>query len=99
MEAIWPWAAPAWPAPRIGATMVAARGFLWLWGGRGGKDVTPFPYSDDLWKFDPSTEEWEVVETRGWKPEPRSLHTLTVCDVSSLIDFRPHRQQLLMWGS
>lgn len=63
--------------------MVAARGNLWLWGGRGGKDMGTFSNDDDLWRFDPFSEKWESLQTKGDKPEQRSFHVLTAHGVSS----------------
>lgn len=64
--------------------MVAAKGALWLWGGRGGEDMGTFSSDDDLWRFDPSSEKWESLRTAGNKPEQRSFHVLAVHGVSSL---------------
>lgn len=75
-----------WPSPRVGATLVAARGHLWLWGGRGGKDMGTFSSNEDLWRFNVGTEKWETLNTSGEKPEQRSYHTLAAHEVRSILN-------------
>lgn len=59
--------------------MTAVQGSLYLWGGRGGKDMGTFSgEGEDLWRFDTATETWESLKTKGDdKPEQRSFHVMT----------------------
>lgn len=51
---------------------------MYLWGGRGGKEMKPLDSSsEDLWKFDSKRQEWEMLATSGERPEDRSFHTMT----------------------
>lgn len=72
----------AWPAPRVGSSLVALNGMLYLWGGRGGKDMGTFSASEDLWRFDTGARKWEALSTSGEKPEQRSFHVLVASNVS-----------------
>ncbi|KZP27418.1 galactose oxidase [Athelia psychrophila] len=65
-----------WPAPRVGASLIALGTSLYLWGGRGGKSMAPFSPEEDLWKFDTEKESWEQLETEGERPEQRSFHAM-----------------------
>ncbi|PWN54465.1 hypothetical protein IE53DRAFT_365462 [Violaceomyces palustris] len=77
-----------WPRPRVGACMTRhpdpAKRSLILWGGRGGKDMAPLPYSssqeeeggkEDLWVYQTETNQWDCKSTSGDKPEMRSYGT------------------------
>lgn len=70
-----------WPSGRVGATFVSAKGKVYLWGGRGGKDMGTFAGETGIWAFDPSTASWAQHETNGEQPEPRSFHTMAACGV------------------
>lgn len=66
------------PAPRVGTALAKVGDALYLWGGRGGKDMKPL--SGELWKFDlgnPKDGRWEKLSTKGEQPEERSYHVLT----------------------
>jgi len=66
------------PAPRVGTALAKVGNALYLWGGRGGKDMKPL--SGELWKFDLGKQEsgkWEKLATKGDQPEERSYHVLT----------------------
>ncbi|PWN39460.1 hypothetical protein IE81DRAFT_24529 [Ceraceosorus guamensis] len=85
-------AAQAWPIARVGASMVAhaASKALYLWGGRGGKDMSPIEtrrddgeqHTDDMWRFDTVQEKWTKLQTqRGTAsdfPQDRSYHTAAI---------------------
>ncbi|ORY81208.1 hypothetical protein BCR35DRAFT_265912 [Leucosporidium creatinivorum] len=72
--------AAAWPAKRVGASLVAAGDSLYLWGGRGGKSMGVFDADEeDLWRFNTTgSQTWEMLKTKGDKPEQRSFHVLSV---------------------
>jgi N-acetylneuraminic acid mutarotase len=65
--------------------MTAAKGSLYLWGGRGGKDMGTFSGDEDLWRMDTASETWESLATKGDKPEQRSFHVMTTSAVSILL--------------
>lgn len=67
------------PSPRVGATLSAVGNKVYLFGGRGGKDMTPLESS--LYSFDTKSKVWEVVEVKGGNlPAPRSFHAMTASD-------------------
>ncbi|GAA5858183.1 hypothetical protein JCM1840_001076 [Sporobolomyces johnsonii] len=70
----------SWPASRVGATLVAHEDKLYLWGGRGGKDMGTFTAEAGIWEFDAQKEQWTELETKGDQPEPRSFHTMCALD-------------------
>ena len=65
------------PAPRVGTAIAKLGDALYLWGGRGGKEMKPL--SGDLWKFELGRKEgkWEKLAIKGDQPEDRSYHVLT----------------------
>lgn len=64
------------PSARVGAASTSLGSKLYVWGGRGGKDMSqPLDEHDGLWEFDGS--EWSYLKTTGDAPENRSYHTLT----------------------
>ncbi|KAL8277854.1 hypothetical protein RQP46_009673 [Phenoliferia psychrophenolica] len=52
---------------------------LYLWGGRGGKDMGTFDDKEDVWSFDSENEQWTPLVTTGERPEQRSFHVLAAC--------------------
>lgn len=66
-----------WPSPRVGATLTADdSGFIYLWGGRGGKEMAPLKEEESsIWRFSTAEKAWERFDTKGDQPEPRSYHT------------------------
>ncbi|GAA6013808.1 hypothetical protein JCM10207_008199 [Rhodosporidiobolus poonsookiae] len=66
-----------WPSARVGHTLTASGDKLYLWGGRGGKDMGTVESSSSLWAFEPATGMWEEMQTTGEVPEARSFHTMT----------------------
>ncbi|KAG0267650.1 hypothetical protein DFQ27_008553 [Actinomortierella ambigua] len=69
------------PSPRVGATMSAIGNRLYLFGGRGGKEMTPL--QSHLYSFDTekATTTWQVVEAKSGKlPAPRSFHAMAASD-------------------
>jgi hypothetical protein len=73
----------SWPAARVGSSLVEVAGKLYLWGGRGGKDMGVFGADEDLWTFDVQKESWESLNTTGEKPEQRSFHVMAAVAVRS----------------
>jgi hypothetical protein len=65
------------PTPRVGTALAKVGDALYLWGGRGGKEMKPL--SGELWKFELGRKEgkWEKLATKGDQPEERSYHVLT----------------------
>ena len=65
------------PAPRVGTGLAKVGDAMYLWGGRGGKEMKPL--SGDLWKFELGRKEgkWEKLAVKGDQPEERSYHVLT----------------------
>ena len=65
------------PAPRVGTALAKVGDALYLWGGRGGKEMKPL--SGELWKFELGKKEskWEKLAIKGDQPEERSYHVLT----------------------
>ncbi|KAF9996232.1 hypothetical protein BGZ80_007308 [Entomortierella chlamydospora] len=67
------------PSPRVGATLSAIGSKIYLFGGRGGKDMTPL--QSMLYSFDTESTKWKVVEAKsGELPTPRSFHAMTASD-------------------
>lgn len=70
------------PSPRVGAASVVVDGKIYLWGGRGGKAMTPLNEEGKFWIYDPEKTSWSQSPTpTGDIPEPRSYHTLAAIDV------------------
>ncbi|GAA5947991.1 hypothetical protein JCM3765_007060 [Sporobolomyces pararoseus] len=71
-----------WPSSRVGASLVSstqAGSKVYLWGGRGGKEMGTFTEEKGIWEYDPTTtttQGWRELETKGDSPEPRSFHTM-----------------------
>ncbi|KAF8813116.1 galactose oxidase [Phlegmacium glaucopus] len=65
------------PTPRVGTGLAKVGDALYLWGGRGGKEMKPL--RSELWKYDLASKEgkWEKLLTKGDQPEERSYHVLT----------------------
>jgi hypothetical protein len=65
------------PAARVGAATATVGKDVYLFGGRGGKDMTPLEGPDKgPWKLDTVKNEWELLENKGDEPVGRSYHTL-----------------------
>ncbi|GAA5862668.1 hypothetical protein JCM8547_003507 [Rhodosporidiobolus lusitaniae] len=70
----------SWPSARVGASVVSSGDRIYVWGGRGGKEMGTFAGEKGSWAFDPSSGAWEELATKGDQPEPRSFHTMTTLD-------------------
>lgn len=87
------------PEPRVGATTVwdPDSESLYLWGGRGGIDMTPLGGSQPgVWKGQikagsSGSVEWKRLKASNEDeaPEPRSYHAAVLCEVRQLKKF-PH---------
>ncbi|KAF9917821.1 hypothetical protein FBU30_000505 [Linnemannia zychae] len=67
------------PSSRVGATLSSIGSKIYLFGGRGGKDMTPLQSA--LYSFDTESNVWEVVKAKsGELPAPRSFHAMTASD-------------------
>lgn len=83
---------PSLPEPRVGATTVWLNDALYLWGGRGGQDMTPLEAQQaGIWKATIRAAEgpqqsvrWERVAAvnEDQAPEPRSYHASVAHGVS-----------------
>jgi N-acetylneuraminic acid mutarotase len=68
------------PQARVGATMAGASGDIYLFGGRGGKEMAPLPA--DIYKFSTTDLTWSKVDVAsGTKPEARSFHAMSLSEV------------------
>jgi N-acetylneuraminic acid mutarotase len=60
--------------------MAAASGDIYLFGGRGGKEMAPLPA--DIYKFSTSDLTWSKIEVAsGPSPEARSFHAMCASEV------------------
>ncbi|RUP48999.1 kelch repeat protein [Jimgerdemannia flammicorona] len=69
------------PSPRVGATSAVLSGFIYVFGGRGVKDMTPLV--SDIYQFDPKTRRWSIIRPANESapvPEPRSFHGMTASE-------------------
>ena len=68
------------PSVRVGAASVVVDGKIYLWGGRGGKAMTPLDEEGKFWIYD--GQSWSQTSTAtGDIPEPRSYHSLAATKV------------------
>ena len=67
------------PSPRVGHTAVSVSKRVYIFGGRGGKDMSPLDEHGRLWIFDTQTRKWSHVDPPSATPypEPRSYHAST----------------------
>lgn len=80
----------AWPEARVGTAMAALGRDVYMWGGRGGKDMSPL--AGDLWKYslgkDDARGTWSKVETKGDRPAERSFHVMASLGVGDIDSHR-----------
>lgn len=62
------------------ATWTDQNGHLWLFGGNGYDSQFNFGFLNDLWEFDPSTNEW--TWQGGSQTMPRSIPTAPACNMN-----------------
>jgi hypothetical protein len=63
-------------------------GVIYVWGGRGGKDMAPLYNGSDIYAFDTTTTEWRALKLEevgdGHEPLDRSYHALTSIKVTTI---------------
>lgn len=66
-------------ARRSGATWTDLNGNLWLFGGEGyGQFVSGYSYLNDLWRYNPSTNEWTFMNGTSLVNQPSAYGTPSV---------------------
>lgn len=69
------------PRARVGATMSAVGDDIYVFGGRGGKEMAPLP--SHIYKFSTIQLSWSQVDvSAGTTPEARSFHAMAASEVS-----------------
>lgn len=68
------------PPIRVGAASVVVEGKIYVWGGRGGKAMTPLDEQGKFWIYDGQSWSQTPVPT-GDIPQPRSYHSLAAMNV------------------
>jgi hypothetical protein len=76
---------PTTLVPRVGAAVAMVSNVLYMWGGRGGKDMAPLVNGSAVNAFDINKAQWDTLQLSGGhdRPEDRSYHALTAIRVSS----------------
>ena len=64
------------PSPRVGHTAVVVLDRIYIFGGRGGKDMKPLDERGRVWEFDTKTNKWSHIDPIEGSPYPeaRSYH-------------------------
>ncbi|MCJ1367272.1 hypothetical protein MMC16_006404 [Acarospora aff. strigata] len=67
------------PAPRVGHTASVVEDRIYIFGGRGGKDMTSSEEKGRVWVFDTKTNKWSYIDPAKGSPYPeaRSYHAST----------------------
>ncbi|MCJ1233141.1 hypothetical protein MMC14_001096 [Varicellaria rhodocarpa] len=70
------------PAPRVGHTAVVISDQIYVFGGRGGKDMQPLDEHGRVWVFHTNVRKWSHIDPVEGRPYPaaRSYHTSTSND-------------------
>ncbi|KAH6713264.1 hypothetical protein BKA61DRAFT_608815 [Leptodontidium sp. MPI-SDFR-AT-0119] len=70
------------PEKRVGHTAVVIGERIFVWGGRGGKDMKPLEEKGRIWVYDTRTDTWSFLDpTPGTPfPEARSYHSSLAID-------------------
>jgi Kelch motif len=81
------------PDPRVGAASVTIGEYLYVWGGRGGIDMSPLPrIQAGIWRLSLGTEDaeptWDRIGATNEEdaPQIRSYHAMTRYEVRQLPD-------------
>ena len=70
------------PPLRVGAASVVVGREIYMWGGRGGKEMTPLAEGGKFWVFNPEHSSWnQTPDPSGHIPDPRSYHCLAAIEV------------------
>ncbi|TPX72678.1 hypothetical protein SpCBS45565_g00078 [Spizellomyces sp. 'palustris'] len=75
--AVEPLAATA-PAPRVGHATATLGDCIYLFGGRGGPEMSPM--EAELFSFDTTSDTWTKLQVNGDIPAPRSYHSMTASE-------------------
>ena len=69
-------ASPSAPPPRVGHTAAVVADRIYIFGGRGGKEMTPLEENGRVWVFDTMTMSWSYLDPaeKSPYPAPRSYH-------------------------
>jgi N-acetylneuraminic acid mutarotase len=71
---------------QVGAALTVVKDVIYVWGGRGGKDMAPLYNGDNIHTFDTIKAEWSALKLKevgeGHAPLDRSYHALTSIKVS-----------------
>ncbi|KAK4452374.1 nitrile-specifier protein 2 [Podospora aff. communis PSN243] len=90
---------PPVPSPRIGHATASIGHRIFIYGGRGGPDLTPLDEGGRVWVFDTRSRHWSYLDpvllpttsTSGPSvPEPRSDHSAIATDKPRDFDLAPH---------
>ncbi|ORX36726.1 hypothetical protein BD324DRAFT_651210 [Kockovaella imperatae] len=66
------------PPPRVGHVAATVSNQIYVFGGRGGKAMTPLEEQGAVYNFDPSTSSWSLLKpTSSSFPQARSYHCAT----------------------
>jgi len=67
------------PSPRVGHTASIVDDRIYIFGGRGGKDMKPLEDSGRVWVFDTKMNQWSFLDPASGSPYPdaRSYHAST----------------------
>lgn len=70
------------PPPRVGHTAVSIGHRMYVFGGRGGKDMRPLEENGRVWCFDTQTNSWSTLDPGSGSPIPdaRSYHASAATD-------------------
>ena len=70
------------PAARVGHTAATIQDRIYVFGGRGGKDMQPLEENGRLWVFDTKTHQWSYLDPVPGSsyPSARSYHASTATD-------------------
>ena len=75
------------PAPRVGHTAVVISDQIYVFGGRGGKDMQPLDEHGRIWVFHTNVRKWSHIDPMKDRPYPaaRSYHASTSNDTTIFV--------------
>ena len=70
------------PAPRVGHTAATIGNCIYIFGGRGGKEMKPLEEDGRVWEFNTTTRKWKCLQPVQGSPYPaaRSYHSSTATE-------------------